>query len=152
MTFHFKFTYAHIWQHFLYMYSFVNNRPDDGLQRPKNVGETSQNSKQLLVTHAISWVKGLHENKNSRFYEAWGWHRKYIPKCRTIPTIFRLVITQTSYNNAKHVTDVDHPIKLPPFVTPVNAKLFLESHKELVLNFPWTAPNPLPVSMPYIIT
>jgi hypothetical protein len=52
------------------MYSFVNNRPDDGLQRPKNVGETSQNSKQLLVTHAISWVKGLHENKNSRFYEA----------------------------------------------------------------------------------
>jgi len=43
----------------------------------------------------ILWLDKI---KNSCFYQARGWNRKYFLKSRIIPTILRSVITHTSYN------------------------------------------------------
>jgi len=38
-TLHFKFIYAHLGQHLLQIYFFVNYLPEDGLEGPTHVGE-----------------------------------------------------------------------------------------------------------------
>jgi len=37
--------YPHVGQHLLYVFSFLNDLPEDGLNGPKHVGESSQGSK-----------------------------------------------------------------------------------------------------------
>jgi hypothetical protein len=44
-----SFMCPHLGQRLLYVFSFVNNLPEDGLNGPKHVGGPSQGSKLLFV-------------------------------------------------------------------------------------------------------
>jgi hypothetical protein len=41
---YFNFICTHLGQRLLYVDSFVNDQPEDGLQRPKHIGGASQNN------------------------------------------------------------------------------------------------------------
>jgi len=65
--------YPYLGQHLLYVYSFVNDLPEDGLKGPKHVGGPSQGFKYLWL--CVQFV-GLLLNTTDRFrmafsYEGW---------------------------------------------------------------------------------